>query len=96
MLRKFEVTKDHIARGIQDDPNHCPIALCMSEALNTIVHVEGSYATVTALKVRVDLPADVEKFIENFDNTIYDGDGDEIHRPHYFNPFEFELDIPTE
>ena len=76
----IEVTAEDIKKGEQGNCWRCPIALALIRAFRTDdVAAPGPYARIN--HERLDLPNEVRRFIDDFDN------GDEV------SPFTFELPI---
>jgi len=86
-MTTITVTAEHIARGVADSCDHCPVALAIREALphGPGLWVDSAHVTVgkPGHWTEVDLPDTVTHFIEAFDG------GDPVR------PFTFDLDYPA-
>jgi hypothetical protein len=83
----ISVTAAHIARGVRDDCENCPVALAIRDAIPDVklVAVDGNRATFAGRYdwIDIELPLAVGEFIGNFD------DGGTV------GPFSFDLDYPA-
>lgn len=86
-MTAITVTAQHIAEGLQDSCELCPVALAIRDAIrDSGVWVDSRHVTFGKRGhwIEVDLPDAVTAFIEAFDR----GQGGE--------PFSFDLDFPAE
>jgi hypothetical protein len=80
----FNVTQEHIDRGLRGDCADCPLAVCMTEALGEAIMVDGTMAWPRDREefLSLDLPKVCGEFVDRFD--CYGQVGVE--------PFTFEVD----
>ena len=91
-MTTITVTAEHIANGIRENCEHCPIALALAEAFpGAGVHVDGDYNTGIAPNgglggwYEIQLPHEALEFIWDFD----DGGAEKVV------PFSFDVDYPA-
>ena len=86
-MTAVSVTARHIATGIREDCEGCPVALAVIDALPDIPYVIVSPEAITVgpidAETRITPPAKVQDFI-----WAFDGGG-------LVEPFTFELDYPA-
>jgi hypothetical protein len=84
---KVQVTAADIERGVAGDDCKCPVALAIRRATGIPTSVGDGVIVIdyaTPQQVEIWSPEDVAHFVEEFDLG------------HDVEPFEFELEYPTE
>jgi hypothetical protein len=89
---KVNVTKKYITQGEPSDGSHCPIALALRAKGYDDVMVDSETAEVfKGDKYYIaNLPAVAKKFVEKFDNVVYDEEM-ELVQVEEVKPIKFEL-----
>ena len=88
MTATISVTREHIANGVREDCEHCPIALAILETFPDVNYAAVgpdacTIGTPDGSDTELNLPGEALDFIWGFDD---DGAGE---------PFTFELDYPA-
>lgn len=89
-MTAVNVTAEHIAEGIRQDCERCPVALAIAAALPDLRYISVLSRAIIVLPrgrdfINIDTPRAVRKFVRDFDA----GYGDPVE------PFSFDLEYPA-